>query len=101
MNPNIERKLDQFVEKLELDPMVVQFQEVQKKLLKNPTVLADVQTLHSLDPYDLKYKEVKQRLFQKDLYKEYLHLNQEFVYWTYEISQKLKECMRNSKDESD
>lgn len=98
MNENIEEKLEEFLRKLKNNETVKQFQKCQEELLKDKEFLKEIETFHELNPYAPSYKDQKQKLFQNETYKEYLNLNQTLLYWTYEMSSKLKACIRNDEN---
>jgi len=100
MNNNVEKELEHFLRLLKQNPTILKFQEIQEQILKDKDLLETIRYFHTLEKHDLAYKETKEKLFRNDKYKIYLELNQEITYWTFEMSQKLKEATRGCQVEN-
>lgn len=97
---NIDEKIRNFLELVKENPDILRFQVLQNDLLEDSSLCKKIQKIHGLNKNDLAYKDLKKELFQNERYKEYLHLDQKITFWTYEMSQKLKDFIGNEKDEN-
>jgi len=100
MKENVDDKVIKFIEVVKEHPDILNYQVLQNSLLQEKDLLQKIQMLQILNKEDPVYREMKQELFQNKMYREYLSLEQKIQFWTYEMSKKLKELIRNEKDES-
>ena len=101
MLENIEIKLKELEELIQNNPDFQELKSLQEKLLKDKSVLNDLEKLKQEENiYSKNYLELKKKLYEHDDYQRYQELENSFYYLSLEINQILgeltgkKECSK-------
>lgn len=88
MSEELEYLLDKF--KTSLNDELDEYKALKDKLLKDDVIRDNIEKLHLLNKYDPEYMEIKKELFLNDDYKRFLELENQILFFTINISNKLK-----------
>lgn len=91
MNETINQKLNELEALIQKDAVYQEARELKTKLLKDSSIMKDIEELKKEDIYSKKYMELKKKLYEHEDYQRYQELENMLYYLTLEINQILNQ----------
>lgn len=94
MSNNLEKEVDNFLECLRNEDKIKEYLIYKDMVLKDRELLKKIEYFHTLVDNTEEYKKVKHELFQNDVYRKYLNLENEIFFLILSINSKLKSLVK-------